>query len=91
MNNLPNEEHAMSVKWGQNDVLLLPQEIPIFFDELINLDIHNLNDLEFELQEIADFTIQGAPDNLAVREIKNKIKLLRLVYTTINASIDIMK
>lgn len=91
MNNLLNETKASIIKWGENNVSLIPQEIPYFFEELTNLDIHTLDDLEFEFQEIADYTIEGAPDNLPVSVIKNKIKLLRLVYTTINASVDIMR
>jgi len=69
--------HQILVDGGgkQYDVSLV--ELGGFLDELYNLGIDNLQDLNVELECLADFAMDGAPDHLPMSAIKGKLKLMR--------------
>lgn len=83
-----NNQNA-EAKWGPVLIELSAREVEYFFEELYNLDIFNIKDLQHELQEIADLTIEGAPGDMPVSQIQPKIKLLKLISTTLAASVHV--
>lgn len=78
----------LTANWSNKTINFNPKEFTTFFDELYALDLYTMEDLEFELEEITHYALEGAPSHHPVSDIRNKIKLIRLILISLKASVE---
>lgn len=76
-NDSASVDHQIVIQGGCKKYEVYLLELSAFFDAIYELNIDNLDDLNVELEVLADFALDGAPEDLPVSAVKNKLKLMR--------------
>ncbi|HAF34673.1 MULTISPECIES: hypothetical protein [Sphingobacterium] len=70
-------KHSIIIEGGTKkyDVNLI--ELSSFLDNIDELGISDIRDLIIELEVVADYAIDGAPDNAPMSQVKRPLKVMR--------------
>jgi hypothetical protein len=73
-------QHAIVLIGTVNRYTIYPDQVTEFLNQCRHeLDIKDLEDLDFALDDILELTIDGAEDNQSVTEFKKSLQLIRLI------------